>query len=132
MPGSGALTSPSAFTLDGSRLRQLPISQTGCIRSAGTGLAFTVLALVMLVAATVIGGLMASRRRDAGFLFVLVWSFVGIALKQVAAPLVAYSAWIVALISLVLAIYSIIQRRRIPRGYFLDRPDAVRKTTDSD
>jgi lipopolysaccharide export LptBFGC system permease protein LptF len=68
----------------------------------------------MLVVATVLGALMASTRRDAGYLFVLVWSFVGIALKQSAVPLVAYSAWIVALIALALAVYSIIRRRRVP------------------
>jgi benzodiazapine receptor len=84
------------------------------VRWNGFGIDPTVWASGMLVTATVIGGLMASTRRDAGFLFVLVWSFVGIALKQIAAPLVAYSAWIVALISLVLAVYSIIQQRRIP------------------
>jgi len=84
------------------------------VRWNGFGIDPTIWALVMLVVATVLGGLMAWTRRDAGYLFVLVWSFVGIALKQAAAPLVAYSAWIVALIALALAVYSIIQRRRVP------------------
>ena len=69
-------------------------------------------AVIMLVIATVIGALMAWTRRDAGYLFVLVWSFIGIALKQAAAPLVAYAAWIVAALALALAIYSLVQRGR--------------------
>jgi len=84
------------------------------VRWNGFGIDPTIWALVMLVVATVLGSLMAWTRHDAGYLFVLVWSFVGIALKQAAAPLVAYSAWIVALIALALAVYSIIQRRRVP------------------
>ncbi len=71
-------------------------------------------AVIMLVTAVVLGALMAWARRDAGYLFVLVWSFIGIALKQAAAPLVAYSAWLAAGIALALAIYSMIQRRRTP------------------
>ena len=84
------------------------------VRWNGFGIDPTVWALVMLVVATVIGSLMALTRHDASYLIVLAWAFVGIALKQAAAPLVAYSAWIVALIALALAVYSIIQRRRIP------------------
>lgn len=69
-------------------------------------------AVIMLIAATVIGALMAWTRRDAGYLLVLVWSFIGIALKQASAPLVAYSASAAAGIALILAIYSLAQRRR--------------------
>jgi hypothetical protein len=43
---------------------------------------------------------------------VFVWAFAGIAIKQTAAPLVAYSAWVAALVALALAIYAIVQRRR--------------------
>lgn len=69
-------------------------------------------AVIMLIAATVIGALMAWTRRDAGYLLVLVWSFIGIALKQAGAPPVAYSASAAAGIALGLAIYSVAQRRR--------------------
>ncbi len=56
--------------------------------------------------------LMTFSRRDSGYALVLVWSFVGIAVKQAAEPLVANSAWVAALVALGLAIFSSVQRRR--------------------
>jgi drug/metabolite transporter (DMT)-like permease len=50
---------------------------------------------------------MALTRRDAGFLFVLVWSFAGIAVKQVSAPSVVSAAWVAAGVALVLAAFSL-------------------------
>ncbi len=79
----------------------------------GFGIAPQAWAVVMLVVAPCLGLLMALTRRDSGYLFVLVWSFVGIALKQAAEPAVAISAWVAAGLALVLAIYSIVQRRRV-------------------
>jgi len=79
----------------------------------GFGLAPQVWAVVMLVVASVVGLLMALTRRDSGYLFVFVWSFVGIAIKQAGEPLVANTAWISAVLALVLAVYSIVQRRRV-------------------
>jgi hypothetical protein len=55
---------------------------------------------------------MTVTRRDSGYAFVLVWSFVGIAQKQSDTALVANSAWVAAVFVLGLAIYSIVQRRR--------------------
>ena len=69
-------------------------------------------AVIMLVIASVLALAMTSTRRDSGYVFVLVWSFIGIANKQAAEPLVANSAWVAALFVLALAIYSIILRRR--------------------
>ena len=54
---------------------------------------------------------MAFTRRDAAYLLVLVWSFVGIAVKQVSAPGVVTAAWIGAGIALLLAVYSLARRR---------------------
>ena len=59
-----------------------------------------------------LGVVMALTRRDSAYLFVFAWSFVGIAVKQVAVPMVAYTAWAAALVALGLAVYSIIARRR--------------------
>ena len=69
-------------------------------------------AVIMLVVASLLGLLMALTRRDSGYLLVFVWAFAGIAIKQSAAPLVAYSAWVAALVALALTIYAIVQRRR--------------------
>jgi len=78
----------------------------------GFGLDPQVWAVIMLVVACVLGLLMALTRRDSGYLFVFVWAFIGIALKQSAAPLVADSAWVAALVALALAIYAIVQASR--------------------
>jgi len=77
----------------------------------GFGVSSPVWAVIMLAVASVLGLGMALTRRDAGYLFVLVWAFVGIALKQITSPLVVTSAWIVAGLMALLAIYSIFQRR---------------------
>jgi hypothetical protein len=78
----------------------------------GFGIAPQVWAVIMLVVASVLGLLMTVTRRDSGYVFVLVWSFAGIAAKQSAEPLVANSAWIATLVMLGLAVYSMIQRRQ--------------------
>lgn len=77
----------------------------------GFGIAPQTWAVMMLVVASLLGLAMALTRRDAGFLFVFVWAFAGIALKQAAAPLVAYSAWAATILALGLAIYSLARRR---------------------
>lgn len=79
----------------------------------GLGIAPQVWAVIMLAAACLIGLLMTLTRRDSGYVFVLVWSFIGIAVKQSAEPLVANSAWGAAVLMLALAVYSIVQRRRV-------------------
>jgi len=76
------------------------------------GLAPQVWAVIMLAIASLLGLGMALTRRDAAYVFVLVWAFVGIAVKQSAAPLVGNSAWAAAAIALALAAWSIVQRGR--------------------
>lgn len=70
-------------------------------------------AVILLVVAGVIGGLMALTRHDAAYLFVLVWAFIGIAFKQAAAPLVAGSAAVLAVVAFGLALYAVVDRRRM-------------------
>lgn len=60
----------------------------------GWGIAPQVWAAVMLTAAVIIGAAMSLIRRDVAYAAVLVWAFIGIAIKHAAAPTVAYSAWI--------------------------------------
>jgi hypothetical protein len=73
-------------------------------------------AVIMLAVASLLGLAMAWTRRDVGYLAVLVWAFVGIAVKQTAAPTVVLSAWIAAAIMLVLLLFSWISRRRKGRS----------------
>lgn len=79
----------------------------------GFGLDAQIWALLMLTVATLLGLAMALTRQDSGYLLVLVWAFIGIAIKQSAAILVAAAAWVTALFALLLAVMSIVQRRRL-------------------
>lgn len=63
---------------------------------SGWGLSAELWAVVMLVIASGLGAAMLLRERDAAFVLVLVWAFVGIALKQGDSALVANSAWALA------------------------------------
>jgi hypothetical protein len=76
----------------------------------GFGIGPQAWAVIMLVVASAVGALMAFRRLDAGYLFVFVWAFAGIAIKQAETPLVANSAWAATIVALGLAIYSIAKR----------------------
>lgn len=77
----------------------------------GFGIAAQTWAAIMIAVASLLGLLMTLTRKDAAYLFVLVWSFVGIALKQTPAPNVVISAWIGAALMLGLAIYSLARRK---------------------
>ena len=68
-------------------------------------------AVIMLLVASLLGLGMALRRRDAGYLSVLVWAFIGIAVKQTPAPIVVLSAWIAAILMLGLIVYIWLRRR---------------------
>ncbi len=70
--------------------------------------------VIMLAVASLLGLAMALTRRDVGYLAVLVWAFVGIALKQTSAPTVVLGAWIAAALMFALLIYSWISRRTNP------------------
>jgi len=82
----------------------------------GFGISPQVWAVIMLVVASLVGVLMAISRKDSGYLFVFVWAFAGIAVKQSAEPLVANAAWVATVIMFGFALYSIIQRRRMKTG----------------
>ena len=79
----------------------------------GFGIAAQTWAVIMLAVASLLGFAMAWKRQDVGYLAVLVWAFIGIALKQTSAPLVVLSAWTAAALMLVLVIFSLIRRRRV-------------------
>jgi benzodiazapine receptor len=76
----------------------------------GFGISAQVWAVIMLAVASLLGLAMALTRRDVGYLAVLVWAFIGIAVKQTSAPMVALSAWIAAVLMLGLVVYSLIRR----------------------
>jgi hypothetical protein len=77
----------------------------------GFGISAQIWAIIMLAVASLLGLGMALTRRDIGYLSVLVWAFIGIAVKQTSAPTVVLSAWLAAAAMLVLILYSGIQLR---------------------
>ena len=79
----------------------------------GFGLHPETWAVIMLGVASLLGLGMFIMRRDAAYLFVLVWAFIGIALKQTAAPLVVLGAWVAAALMLGLAIFSLTRRKGV-------------------
>jgi len=79
----------------------------------GFGFAPQVWAVIMLLVASSLGALMVVKRYDAAYVLVLVWSFIGIAVKQADVPLVAVTAWFLALVALGLAVFAIFQMRHL-------------------
>jgi len=79
----------------------------------GFGISAQTWAVIMLAVASLLGLGMALARRDAGYLSVLVWAFIGIAVKQTPAPMVVLSAWIAAALMLGLAIFSLTRRQTV-------------------
>jgi len=77
----------------------------------GFGISAPVWAVIMIVVASILGFLMTLTRKDAAYVFLLVWSFIGIAVKQAATANVATTAWIAAGLMLVAAIYSLTRRQ---------------------
>ena len=77
----------------------------------GFGIAPQTWAVIMLAVASLLGLAMALTRRDVGYLAVLVWAFIGIAVKQTSAPMVVTSAWIAAALMAALAVFSLLRRR---------------------
>lgn len=77
----------------------------------GFGIAAPAWAVIMISVASILGVLMTILRRDAAYLLVLVWSFIGIAVKQTAAPDVVTAAWVAAGFMFILASYSLTRRQ---------------------
>ena len=72
--------------------------------------------VIMLAVATVVAWLMAITRRDAAYLLVLVWAFIGIALKHAGTPLVSGAAWAATLAVAAALVWSIVAALRRPKS----------------
>jgi hypothetical protein len=81
----------------------------------GWGISEEVWAMIMLAAGTVIAALVALTRGDAAYLLVIIWAFVGIAVKHAATPSVAMAAWIASAVTAIMLIVGVyLHRRRSP------------------
>ncbi|MEA5077585.1 MAG: hypothetical protein VB013_03355 [Anaerolineaceae bacterium] len=78
----------------------------------GGAIAPQVWAAVLLAVATLLGALMAFTRRDTAYVLVLVWAFIGIALKFPAEPVVSTAAWVATALAAVLALYTFLPAKK--------------------
>ncbi len=78
----------------------------------GWGIAPQTWAAIMLGVAVLLAAIKSFTRRDVAFQFVLVWAFIGIALRQAAAPLVANAAWAAAALVVLLIVLVLMTNRR--------------------
>lgn len=79
-------------------------------------------AVVMLIVTVAIAAVISITRRDVAYLMVLIWAFIGIAIKQARVPLVAGSAWAAAIVTALLVVLAIaLQRSYKVKPYSLER-----------
>jgi hypothetical protein len=78
----------------------------------GWGIAETVWAAIMLVAGTAIAAAMSVTRGDVAYLLVIIWAYVGIAVKY-EPPLVSTSAWVLAgVVAVLLVVGAYLRQQR--------------------
>lgn len=78
----------------------------------GWGISAEVWTVIMLAIATAVGGLVSFTRGDVAYAAVLVWAFVGIALKHSDNSVVSTAAWTVTILTVLLLIIGIYYRQR--------------------
>lgn len=78
----------------------------------GWGISPEIWAVILLVAGVIISALMSLTRADIAYSLVLVWAYIGIAVKHANTAIVAYAALIGAVIILVILILVMIRKYR--------------------
>jgi hypothetical protein len=79
----------------------------------GFGIAPQAWAIIMIVVASMLGLLMTLTRKDAAYVLVLAWSFVGIAVKQASVQNIFLTAWFATFFMLVLAVYNLMSKLKV-------------------
>jgi hypothetical protein len=79
---------------------------------SGWGITPETWAFIMLVAGLIISSAVSLTRGDAAYLLVIVWAYVGIALKQAGVPSVAITAWLMAVLVVIVLVSGLLFRRR--------------------
>jgi hypothetical protein len=80
---------------------------------SGWGIGAQVWAVIMLVIATALAAAMSLTRRDIAYALVIVWAFVGIAVKQGGTPLVAWSAALLAVMVAAIGAIGVLRRKPV-------------------
>jgi hypothetical protein len=78
----------------------------------GWGISPEVWAVIMLVVAAIIASAVSLRRGDIAYILVIVWAYVGIAVKQTATPIVAWTAILMAVVVALTLLLGVPRTRR--------------------
>jgi hypothetical protein len=76
--------------------------------------------LIIILVATGIASAVSLTRGDVAYLLVILWAFIGIAVKQAGVPLVETSTWIAIIIVGIMFLVGVVFRRRIGFGPWAD------------
>jgi hypothetical protein len=79
---------------------------------SGWGISDEVWAIIMLVTGASIASVVTLTRGDIAYMLVIVWAFVGIAVKHTETPVVATAAWVVTALAVLVLVLGIVLRRR--------------------
>ena len=79
---------------------------------SGWGVSEEVWAIIMLVAGLSIASMVTITRGDIVYMLVIVWAFVGIAVKQAETPVVATAAWVVSVLAVLVLALGIVHSSR--------------------
>jgi benzodiazapine receptor len=81
----------------------------------GWGISPEIWAVILLIAGVIISALMSLRHADIAYSLVLIWAYVGIAVKQASVPVVATSAWVAAGVILVILAIGVWRKSQQPK-----------------
>lgn len=79
---------------------------------SGWGVSDEVWAIIMLAAAASIASVVTLTRGDIAYMLVVIWAFVGIAVKHTETPVVAAAAWVVTALALLVLVIGMVLGRR--------------------
>ena len=86
------------------------------VRWTGWGISPVTWTVIMLAGGVLIAALMSLTRGDIAYSFVIIWGFIGIAIKHAGTPTVATSAWIATVLVAVMLAVGLLARGRAPRS----------------
>jgi len=81
----------------------------------GLGVSAEIWTAIMLAVGTLLAALVTLSRRDVAYTAVIVWAFVGIAVKHAEVPVVVTAAVIASFAAVVLLVVNVVRRRQVPQ-----------------
>ena len=79
----------------------------------GWGISPEAWTVIMLVASIVIASAVSLTRGDVAYMLVIVWAFVGIAVKHAGTPVVATATWVTTALAVLMLVVGLVFRKRL-------------------